>query len=491
MLDLRPYQANAIEQVRGLIRAGKRRILLVAPTGSGKTVIGSSMAKGAHEKRTPVLWMAHRRELIHQACDKLSQVDVSAGIILSGVRPSLMVNTQVASIQTYASRIWSKKSAITPMVKLLFIDEAHHATSDQYLRLIADHPDAIVIGLTATPCRTDGRGLGHLFDAMVEVSSVAELTELGYLVPTKIYAPRLPDLEGIHTRAGDYVGSELEERMSPLVGHVVDDWHRYGENRQTVVYASSVNHSIALTEEFNHAGITAAHIDGKTKINEREAILAGVAAGDIQVVSNFGVLTEGWDMPSIGCEVIARPTKSYGLYLQMAGRVLRPAPGKEYAVIIDHAGAVYRHGLPQDAGGWSLDESMKIQDKKSDCPTKEKTLTTCRNCWHIYTKQQRCPKCGCQPTREGQSLSMKEGRLQPVKKAQVNPKEKFWNDCLWRCAKTHKQVGVAAHMYKKRFGSWPRGFRRMPQQGEWKMGAAEWMDVYKNRAIKEAQRCAK
>ena len=226
----------------------------------------------------------------------------------------------------------------------MVVDEAHRARARTYEQILGAYPDAVILGLTATPCRGDGRGLGNVFEVMVECPSVSELIDLDFLVPTKVYAPTKPDLKGVATRQGDYVARQLEDRMNTaeLVGDIVTHWHRLAEGRQTVVFASGVQHSIHLRDEFRTSGVWAEHIDGKTPKEERDEILKRLSRKEIDLVTNCMVLTEGWDQPEVSCVVLARPTKHMGLYRQMVGRVLRPAEGKSDALVIEHAGGKVR-----------------------------------------------------------------------------------------------------------------------------------------------------
>ena len=234
-----------------------------------------------------------------------------------------------------------------------------------YMKLLEAYPQAVVIGLTATPCRGDGRGLGNVFEIMIECPSVAELIADGYLVGTKVYAPYRPDLKGVKVERGDYVESQLASRMNTgkLVGDIVTHWLRLGERRQTVVFATGVAHSVHIRDEFRRTGVMAEHIDGKTPAEERDRILVDLSAGRIDLVTNAMVLTEGWDQPTVSCLILARPTKSLGLFRQMIGRVLRPAPGKADALVLDHAGATFTHGFAEDAIQWELSEDRQGREQ--------------------------------------------------------------------------------------------------------------------------------
>lgn len=348
--ELRPYQVDVIAKLEQAIAAGKRKILLVAPTGSGKTVIMAAVIDAVVAKRQRALLIAHRREIISHTSRKLFDREIRHGIIQSGFAPRPLEAVQVASIQTLRVRALSSDALRLPPAELLIIDETHHARADTYQKVINAYPHAVLIGLTATPCRGDGRGLGNIFEVMIECPQVAALTSQGYLVRSRVYAPVNPNLTGVTVRNGDYAENELAHLMdrAKLVGDIVTHWHRHAERRATIVYATSVAHSVHIRDELRRSNVLAEHIDGSTPTEERDRILAQLARGDVEVVCNCMVLTEGFDCPDVGCLVLARPTKSLGLYRQMIGRGLRSAPDKMDCVILDHAGAVFQHGFPDD-----------------------------------------------------------------------------------------------------------------------------------------------
>jgi DNA repair protein RadD len=255
-----------------------------------------------------------------------------------------MEGVQVASIDTLHVRGVRSNAMDLPPADLVIFDEAHRARGRTREHLLSLYPNAVVLGMTATPCRSDGRGLGNRFDVMVEAPQIAELIVGGFLVKSRVYAPIDPDLKGVKTQQGDYVISQLAGRMNTegLVGGIIEHWHRHGDNRRTIAFAVDVAHSVAICEQFLRAGVSTEHLDGETPIPERAAILARLAGGETKVVSNCMVLTEGWDCPPVGCPILARPTKQMGLFRQMIGRVLRPTDDKPDAVILDHSGAVTR-----------------------------------------------------------------------------------------------------------------------------------------------------
>jgi superfamily II DNA or RNA helicase len=368
---------------------------------------------------------------------------------------------QVASIQTIWQRCVQKNSRALPDCDLLVIDECHRSLSRTYRELI-DIFGGVTLGLTATPCRGDGTGLGHIYEDMVQVSTVAELTEQGHLVPARYYAPSVPDLEGVKVRMGDYIESDLEGRMDRaiLIGDLVENWARIAKDRQTVVFTTGVRHSIHIMERFIEAGVMAEHIDGKTPKYKRDQILKDFTEGKIQLISNCMVLTEGWDCPSCDCLVLARPTKSIGLYLQMAGRTLRPHPGKEDCLIIDHSGAVYEHGFVDDPIVWDLNESGKVQDKISQ--SRKKKPITCPSCNAVYSGQGFCPECGHVPETQPKVLDTHEGDLVEVTAVGYESHEYTYGDKMWwfagleyyRIEKGYKP-GWAKHAFNEKFGHWP------------------------------------
>ena len=298
---------------------------------------------------------------------------------------------------------------------------------------------------------------------MIECPQVPDLIEQGYLVRSRVYAPVDPDLRGVKTQAGDYVESQLAERMDrdKLVGDIIAHWFKYGEGRKTVAFACSVGHSVHIGNEFVRAGVRAEHVDGTTPIDERAAILARLATGEIEVVTNCMVLTEGFDLPDIGCIILARPTKKMGLYRQMIGRGLRPADGKTDVVILDHSGAVFRHGLPEDRVEWTLDP-----DRRATAPehtnrqsARKSKLIECSQCSALRVGGKPCPNCGFLPKHPAEYIAHLVGDLGLVQGGKA--KASVFNQDEWHGMLTHiaeqrgYKRGWIAHKYKEKFGHWP------------------------------------
>lgn len=466
--QLRDYQIDVLRRIESEIAAGRRRLCLVAPTGSGKTVIAAALIAKAADRREHVLFIAHRRELIEQTSRKLHDTSIDHGIIQAGYPPRLGERVQIASIQTLHARAVRTRKIDLPSADLLFIDEAHHARARTYGRLIESFPKAVIIGLTATPCRGDGCGLGNIFEVLVECPSVAKLTKTGYLVPVRIFAPVRPDLSGVRVERGDYVESQLAARVNTdrLVGDVVEHWHRLSEKRPTVAFTVNVAHSVHIRNELRRSGVLAEHIDGSTPLEERKRILANFAAGSVDVVCNCAVLIEGWDRPEASCLVLARPTKSLGLYRQMVGRILRPALGKADALILDHSGAVFAHGFPDDEIVWAL-----RTDRRADNPAhaarrahRAPGLTTCPECLAVRLEGRACSSCGWHPLTKPIAIEVADGALGEVDRRshaaaarQYSPieRERFHRQLASIAKARGYKTGWIAHKYREKFGDWP------------------------------------
>jgi superfamily II DNA or RNA helicase len=462
---LRPYQQDVIAEFQLMRMAGHRRILLCAPTGSGKTIIGCEIIK--QELRSGVLVVSHRREIIAQTSEKLFRFGIGHGIIQAGFSPRPLERVQVASIQTLHRRAVTDTKINFPPAKLLWIDEAHHCPAETYKNIIAEYPNATLLGTTATPCRGDGRGLGSIFEIIIECPQVPELIKQGYLVGTRVYAPIDPDLKGVRTVAGDYNEAQLAERMDrdELVGDICTHWHRYGEKRKTVCFAVSVEHSVHIRDEFIKSGVRAEHIDAMTPKAERESTLARLAVGEIDLVTNCMVLTEGFDCPPTGCIILARPTKRMGLFRQMIGRALRPADGKPDAIVLDHSGAVFRHGFVEDPVEWTLSPDKKAVAPKHVARSQHagSRLVECKNCGVIRTGGGPCWNCGFMPAPPPRRVDFVDGDLGLVdgsrrangKNYTPEERERWWRMLTAIGIERGYKPNWAAVNFKEKFGHWP------------------------------------
>jgi DNA repair protein RadD len=465
---LRPYQQQVIERTRGaLLSAAYRSVIIPVPTGGGKTVIAAALIKQEANAGGDVVVLVHRTELVDQMMEKLFAVGIDAGIIKAGYKPRPGQRVQVCSVQTLHARAIRAQRIEMPRATLVVVDECHHARARTWREILEALPDAKIVGLSATPARGDGRGLGNIFELIVESPQTNDLIDLGFLVGTRFYAPHDPDLRGVRTRAGDYIESQLAERMDQpqLVGDIVEHWLRLAARRATIAFCCSVGHSKSLRDEFRKTGVMAEHLDASTPADERKAILARLARGEVDVVCNCGILTEGFDAPNVGCIVLARPTKSTVLYRQMLGRGLRIAPGKEHCLVLDHSGAVFRQGFPEDRVEWTLRE-----DKRTDVPAQSArsahhapALVTCPECQAVRLEGQPCSACGWRPQPKRQEVEVADGVLGLVDRDRTTrpetwssgQKRQFWSELAWIVREKGWKPGAGLAMYRERFKAWP------------------------------------
>jgi DNA repair protein RadD len=395
MLKLRNYQERAVQDIRQSFIQGNRAPLLVLPTGGGKTVVFSYIAATTAARAKRVLILVHRVELLRQTSAALTKAGVRHGLINPNYTPDLFAPVQVASVQTLIRRLHQVKDP-----DLIVVDEAHHAVAGTWRKIIEAYPNARVLGVTATPCRADGSGLGKvsggMFDDLILGPQVNELIGMGFLVKPVIYAPaqRL-DLSGLRTKMGDYDNQQLEEFMDKptITGDAVAHYQKLCPGTPAVAFCVSVRHAQHVAEEFRAAGYRAYHADGSLDDDVRRRILGGLGNGTVDVVTSCDLISEGTDIPAIGAAILLRPTQSLGLYLQQVGRALRPCAGKDRAIILDHVGNVLTHGLPDEVREWTLEGERK---KKKGAKEQEKTIPVkqCERCYAIHEPAPMCPVCG-------------------------------------------------------------------------------------------------
>lgn len=404
-LESRAYETRAVRDLRRDLPK-HRKVLAVAPTGAGKTVIASLLVK--REKRwKKVLWLAHRHELIDQAYATLTGLGLDVGVTMAQderlhgderVNPDARI--QVASVQSIAAR------GVPKGIGLIVFDEAHRVMANSYQKIARAIPRAEVLGLTATPCRLDGKGLGSFFRHLLVMAKPSELHADGYLAkprtfaaPPEVMAALAKGLKGATTSKGDYTPGSIARAVDNglLIGKVVAESLRIAPGVPKVVFAGGVEHSKRLVAGFKRKGIRSAHLDGKTPAEERESILADLRAGRLEVVSNVDVLSEGWDLPALGAVVVARPTKSLARFLQMSGRVQRPYK-RRVPIVIDHGANVQRFDLlPGQDVEWALDEGARHSADGDDPRFKE--CVEC--CAAMPWGECECPECGAeQPDRK-------------------------------------------------------------------------------------------
>jgi len=435
---LRPYQSAAIAETLAKLDDCP---ILVAPTGSGKTVMAVEIVQRYGGR---CLWLAHRIELIEQAAARLEAHGLSVGIIKAGIPAAPLMRVQVASVQTLVRRD-------PPPANLVIIDEVHHAAADTYRNILDKYPGVPVAGLTATPYRLDGRGLGDLFGDLVIAATPAELCEQGYLHAPKVWAGRSPDLRGVRITAGDYNLRALAERVntSKLVGDIVETWKKRAAGRRTVAFAVDIEHSRAIVAAFQAGNVPAEHLDGRTPPAERAEILGRLRSGETQIVSQCMVWTEGVDIPELEVAIIARPTASLCLHKQMIGRIMRVAEDKDGAVVLDHAGNHDTHGLVTRHLNYSLERDTKVG---SDEPL---GLRRCARCG-LYIEEVPCPNCEWEPDTSRARPGVSEpGELVEFVEDFALKQAFWWATEAQREAACYKP-GWSLYRFKERFGEWPQ-----------------------------------
>lgn len=478
MVALREYQDAAIASLRGAFARGSKRPVLVAPTGSGKTRIAAAVSRLALGKARPdgrrsrVMFVAPRRKLVKQTAAAFSKLGLDVSLLMAGSPQRSTSDVIVASMQTLISRM----EYGLPDVNLVIVDECHESTMGAIKSIVDAYAAKGVrcVGLTATPARGDGTGLGEVFDDMVLASNVAELTRLGYLVPVRYFAPSEPDLKGVKITAGDYNQKQLGKRMEPLIGDVVDNWLRIAKGQKTVVFTVTVANAIAICDAFRAAGVAAEWVSGETSDDDQEAIFARHESGQTEVLCNAQLLSFGWDSPAVTCCILAKPTKSIANYLQMAGRVLRPHDGKTHATIIDHSGVVDRLGFVDDDFGWSLDGKKQAAENRSRKATKDEPASsiTCPCCKALHKPAPKCSVCGFSYPPKVETPEQIAANLQEIdRKAKAKTRKEMtqeertqvYAELMGYAQSRGKSIGWSYYLYNDIFGAFPSGRKPSPK----------------------------
>lgn len=417
-LILRPYQQDMIDRCRESLKTHNAP-LMVAATGAGKTALTVKMMATAAERGKSSIFMVHRDTLLMQTSRALWQQRLEHGLIASG-RGMSKLPVQVASVQTLVRRLNKVKSP-----DLIIIDEAHRAAAETYRKIIAAYPSAKVVGLTATPARTDGKGLDDVFDDLVLGPSVGELIKDGYLSPYKIFGPQSKvDMTGVRKRMGDFAADDLEKALDKptITGDAVATYLRLAKGMRCVVFCATLNHMRHVAEAYNSAGVPAEYMDGSTPSNHREDILGRIASGKTLVLCSVEIAIEGLDVPAIEAVQWLRPTASLIIWMQGNGRGLRRSDGKRHLIVLDQVDNWRRHGLPDDDREWSLQGETKQQRKKREDEVKAKQ---CGKCYHIFNAgPTHCPSCGEPLSGEGRKIEIIEGDLIEVDVEQVRREQK-------------------------------------------------------------------
>lgn len=466
MGNLRDYQVRAIEAARQEAKAGHKRVIINSPTGSGKTVIAEAIIRSCLARGKRVAFIANRIDLVSQTSKRMATIP--HGIIQGQNTFNTGENFIICSIQTVAKRG-------LPYVDLIVIDEAHAvAGSKDYKKLIAQNNNLPVIGLTATPF-SKGLGAydkaigGNIFESLVVASTIRDLINEGFLVDCEIYAPSEPDLSQVKMITNsfgerDYNEIELGKAVDKpeLIGDIVKHWFQLANDKPTVVFATNIAHSQHIVEQFKSAGVKAEHVDCYVDMEERKAIMSRVLSGETKIISNVGILCEGWDFPACSVMILARPTKSLIRWIQMVGRILRPFEGKEVGLVLDHSGSTKHLGYPTDDLPLELCDgtTRASETRKKAEPPKPKECPKCK--FMKAPKVRKCPKCEFEPVRQN-DIEHEDGQLVKVNRKAVRKEEKqqFYSEILAIKLQRGYSDGWASNQYRNKFGVWPRELKRV------------------------------
>lgn len=449
---LRPHQTAGMALLKRSLLAGNRRVVVHMPTGAGKTRFAAEIVNGALRKGNTVAFTVPAISLVDQTIDSFAMEGINCVGVMqaSHAMTDLSKPVQVCSVQTLAHRG-------CPDVDVVLIDECHIG-----FKVVHDwmrkRPNTIFIGLSATPWK---RGMSDHWQDLVSPVSTQGLIDQGFLSPFRVYAPTHPDLSKVRTLAGDYHEGDLADVMSDgvLVADIVETWLKVAEWRPTLVFAVDCAHAAKLQSQFRAAGVPMGYCDAHVDLIERKLLFEQLSRGDIAGIVNIGTLTTGVDA-DIRCIVLARPTKSEMLHVQIIGRALRTAPGKADALILDHADNHARLGFVTDIHHAALlggKDKLKTRKEEGEAMPRE-----CSACHALKpAKVRECPHCGFTPTRQSE-IETEEGELAEVKpgaprKMSMADKRDFYGQVLWIARDRNRSQGWASHTYRDRFGVWPIG----------------------------------
>jgi DNA repair protein RadD len=459
-MELRPYQVDCVEELRAGYRQGIRRQLLTSPTGSGKTVLFSFITKSSAAKGQRTVIMAHRAEILRQISETLTTFEVPHKVLRAGMATPKLAQTVVASVNTLGRRLDG-----FPPPDLCIVDEAHHSAAGTWARVFGSWPTTRFLGVTATPERLDGKGLGDYYDRMVRGPEVEWLIANGFLSPPKYFAPqRMVDASSIRRVAGEFAKDEAAKVFDKptITGDAVAQYRKICPGKTAVVFAISIAHCIHVANQFRGSGIPAAVIDGSMTDEQRSQVIADLRARRTLVLVSCELISEGFDLPAVEAVILLRPTASLALHLQQIGRGLRPSPGKTCTYVLDHVGNCLRHGLAEEQRDWSLEGYAARKRKEQDALIKTRR---CEKCFAIFNGPI-CPSCGAPYESKARDVEQVAGELtqiSPEKMAAIRARKGEERVC--QSLEDFQKLG-AARGYKP-------GWARWRWQNSWRYKAAK------------------
>jgi DNA repair protein RadD len=447
------YQFKFIEDIRNEYRKGRRSVLGVMPCGSGKTLCFTWIIQQAAARGKRCLVLTHRTELIEQASEKLTLAGVGHGYIMPN-RYGELEQVAVASVQTLERRI--VQSPIN--FDLVIADESHR---EEIMAGVRYFPTAKILGVTATPVRTDGKGLGveggGVFESMVVGPTAKELIERGRLIEPEIYGvPYTPDMAGVRTYKGDFQTTQAEERMNKptITGDAVDHYRSLASHEPAVVFCHSVKHAIAVRDQFVDMGFKFEVVHGMLNKKERARLLAQIADGSIDGITSVDVVTTGTDIPSLAVGLWLRKTKSQNLWIQGCGRIMRTSDGKRKALVLDHANNWVDLGAPHADHDWTLDGELKSKRQNDDVTS----VRQCKKCFAVFEKDLICPYCGHKNPPKERRVEEQDGNLEKISKEALEAVTKqkmndYKNATSWdEMMQIASRRGDSVYWLKKRWG---------------------------------------
>jgi len=411
-VKLRDYQLRDLEAVRAAMRQ-YRSVLLRQPCGAGKGTLASFITHSAAVRGKRIIFLVNRRALVHDMADRLKRLGVPHGVIMGNdPRRAPWQPVHVASVDTLHRR------QHVPKADLLIIDECRFAISPIWRKVVDRYPDAKILGLDATPTRTDNRGLGEMFDYMVQGPSVEELIAKGHLVRSRTFAGKSPDTSNVRHTGGEFNEQALAAvcDQKKLIGDIVDNWKLLSPGRKTVAFGVNKSHASNIAEQFRCAGVNFAYVDDKTSDDERKKIWDDLDYGQLLGIASIGVIGFGWDHPIVSTVIQGRPTESLSVDIQQIGRGSRPYKDKDFFLVLDHASNYTRHGFYEDPRTWSLEgEAVSAGDREASV-----RVTYCRQCFGTFrTGPTICPYCGAPIVAEERKVIVEEGQLEEVRPRMV------------------------------------------------------------------------
>lgn len=444
-MQLRDYQQEVKNRIRNEFKNGNKKVVVSLPTGAGKTAIGFDMVRAALQRGKRCYFIVDRITLLNQTIEVMYENGLRFGVLQADnplYRPSEPF--QIVSAQTLKNRT-------VPEPDFCIVDEAH-VIHKSILKNMERWNKTFFLGLSATPFT---KGLGKHWGRLVNGVSVRHLINGGYLCDFVAYGAKEPDLKGVRLSAGDYNKKDLGDRTlkKELIADIVSTWFKRGEDRQTIVAAVNVAHAEAIAKDFQDHDVKADTVHCYMPEDEKKNKIQMFKKGQIKVLTSVDMISRGFDMPEVGCLVLARPTRSLIYHLQLLGRGLRPHPDLQNVIYLDHAGNIGRLGFPDEEHEMILDMNIKKESGKKKKPLPKK----CFKCQRFKPVRKRvCPYCGYEAKRQNK-VETKDGELTEIKKRKVTMDEKrrFQSELEYLRRQYGYSSNWVAHTYRDKFGVWP------------------------------------